>query len=160
MPLGEATDAGGGGIVREGRCDGESQSGAEGQEVEDQFMRDRVHAEKRKKKVDTVVQREAIRDARVDSSLAPTLHRRRPHLGRSLRLWLQDWWPGTRWDNRHDEGSPTTGYYGSDTPREITMNNIMQHSIDTQRKAQEKEDREREEIRKQQERMINLRRHD
>jgi hypothetical protein len=73
------------GIAREGRHDGESQGSVEGQEVEDQFIRGREHAEKRK------------REGRQGGA----------------------------------EGSPSPANNGSDIPREITMNDIMQHLIDT-----------------------------
>ncbi|CAD0057711.1 unnamed protein product [Aureobasidium pullulans] len=54
--------------------------------------------------------------------------------------------------NHQSEGSPTpSDKRGSDTPREITMNDIMQQLLDAQRRAQEKEKREQEREKREQE---------
>ena len=54
--------------------------------------------------------------------------------------------------NHHDEGSPTpSSGRNSEAPREITMNDIMQQLLETQRMARERERREQEKERNAQE---------
>jgi hypothetical protein len=146
----------GGGIAREGRHDEPAQGRADGQEIEDQFVRDKDHIEKRK--------REGLqggaegspprRDSRFsndsDSASAEATPRKRPSPVATrmvTRSAEKNTSPISREDNHRAEGSPTPANNGSNTPKEITMNDIMKDLMDTQRKAQEKEDRYREETR-------------
>lgn len=69
----------GGGIAREGRHDALAQGGAEGKEIENQFMRDRE-----KEKVDEAEPKTALRDDRAVTD--PIWHRQKLHLEGSHRL--------------------------------------------------------------------------
>jgi hypothetical protein len=75
-----------GGIAREGRHDVPAQGGAEGQEIENQSMRDGELEEKRKREGRQGGAEDSPKDDRI--ATAPSLHRQKLRLGRSHRLWL------------------------------------------------------------------------
>ena len=130
-----------------------SQGSGEVQEEENQFMRDREHAEKRKREgpqggaEGSPPRRDPRFNNDSDSASAEATPRKKASPTATRRVTRSVEKDG-RDTNHQTEGSPTPNSgRNSDTPREVTMNDIMQHLIDTQRRAQEKEDNYREEIR-------------
>jgi hypothetical protein len=150
----------GGGIAREGRHDESAQGGAEGQKIEDQFMRDRERIEKRKRegRQGGAEGSPPRRDSRFthdsDSASVEATPRKKPS-PTATRMVTRRAEKEGRDTSHQDEGSPIpSSSRGSEVVREITMNDIMQQLLDAQRmarererKEQEKEDRYREEIR-------------
>jgi hypothetical protein len=143
----------GGGIAREGRRDEIGQRGAEEQGNRDHTTRDGDHAEKRKREGPQggAEGSPPRRDSRFtndsDSASVEATPRKRVSPTATRRLTRSAEKEG-RDTSLQAEGSPTpSSDRNSDAPREVTMNDIMQHLIDTQRRAQEKEDKYREEIR-------------
>ena len=115
-------------------------------------MRDREHAEKRKRDgrqggaEDSPQRRDARIDIDSDSTSVEATPRKRPS-PMATRMATRSAEKEGRNNSHQTEGSPTpSGNGGSDLPREITMNDIMQQLLDAQRRAQEKEERHREEI--------------
>ena len=142
----------GGGIAGKGRFESLSQGSGDRQDEEDTVMRDREHAEKRKRDgrqggaEDSPQRRDARIDIDSDSTSVEATPRKRPS-PMATRMATRSAEKEGRNNSHQTEGSPTpSGNGGSDLPREITMNDIMQQLLDAQRRAQEKEERHREEI--------------
>jgi hypothetical protein len=147
----------GGGIASGGRFESLSQGSVAVQEEEDQLMRSREHAEKRKRegRQGGAEGSPPRRDSRFtndsDSASAEATPRKRPS-PMATRMVTRSVEKEGRDSNHQSEGSPTpSDKRGSDTPREITMNDIMQQLLDAQRRAQEKEKREQEREKREQE---------
>jgi hypothetical protein len=124
----------GGGIAGEGRYDESAQGGAEGQEVEDQFMRDRERIEKRKRegRQGGAEGSPPRRDSRFthdsESASAEATPRKKPS-PMATRMGTRSAEKEGRDTNHQAEGSPTPSEdRSSDIPREVTMNDIMQQA--------------------------------
>ena len=135
-----------------------SQGSPAGRDEEDTIMRDREHAEKRKREgrqggAEGSPQR---RDSRFnndsDSASAEATPRKKPS-PMATRMTTRSAEKEGRDSNHQAEGSPTpSSGRNSSVPREVTMNDIMQQLLDAQRMAKERERREQERERKEQER--------
>ena len=148
----------GGGIAGKGRFESLSQGSGDRQDEEDTVMRDREHAEKRKRDgrqggvEDSPQRRDARIDIDSDSTSVEATPRKRPS-PMATRMATRSAEKEGRDINHQSEGSPTPGSgRNSDSTREVTMNDIMQQLLDAQRMARERERKEQERERKEQER--------
>jgi hypothetical protein len=147
----------GGGIAREGRHDGAAQGGGEEQEKGDQLMRDKEHAEKRKREGPQggAEGSPPRRDSRFtndsDSASAEATPRKKVSPTATRRLTRRAEKEG-RDNGQHSESSPTpSSNRSSEAPREVTMHDIMQQLLEAQRMARERDRREQERERKERE---------
>lgn len=121
-------------------------------------MRDKEHAEKRKREGQQggAEGSPPRRDSRFTNDSDPASAEATPRKSPSpiaTRMVTRSVEKGGRDTNHQSKGSSApSGNGGSDTPREITMNDIMQQLLDVQRRAQEKEKREHKEGKREQER--------
>ena len=152
----------GGGIAGGGRFESPSQGSGEVQEEEDQFIRDREHAEKRKRKGPQggAEGSPPRRDSRFtndsDSASAEATPRKKVSPTATRRLTRSAEKEG-RDNGQHPESSPTpSSNRSSEAPREITMHDIMQQLLEAQRMARERDRKEQEKERREQEERRNI----
>jgi hypothetical protein len=131
----------GGDIAREGRHDKPAQGGAEEQENREQVIRDKEHAEKRKREgpqggAEGSPPRRDNRFTNDSNSALAEATPRKKGSPVATKMVTRSTEKEGRDINYHDEGNPTpSSGRNSEAPREIIMNDTMQQLLETQRMA-------------------------